>query len=103
MIIGLPKEIKDNENRVALVPAGVRSLTKAGHSVVVEQGAGAGSGITDGEYTQAGATILPTADEVFAKADMIVKVKEPVGPEYKRLRSGQILYTYLHLAPAKDL
>ena len=103
MIVGLPKEIKDNENRVALVPAGVRSLTAAGHKVVVEAGAGVGSGIADSEYTGAGASILASADEVFAQADMIVKVKEPVGPEYKRLRSGQILYTYLHLAPAKDL
>jgi alanine dehydrogenase len=103
MIVGLPKEIKDNENRVALVPGGVRALTSARHEVVVEQGAGIGSGIADAEYTAAGARILPTADDVFAKADMIVKVKEPVGPEYQRLRSGQILYTYLHLAPAKDL
>jgi alanine dehydrogenase len=103
MIVGLPKEIKDNENRVAMTPAGVRALAAAGHEVVVEQGAGVGSGITDGEYTAAGATILPTADEVFARAEMIVKVKEPVGPEYQRLRQGQILYTYLHLAPAKEL
>ncbi len=103
MIVGLPKEIKDNENRVALVPAGVRALTAAGHEVVVEQNAGAGSGIADVEYTAAGAKILPTADEVFARAGMIVKVKEPVGPEYQRLRSGQILYTYLHLAPAREL
>jgi len=103
MIVGLPKEIKDNENRVALVPAGVRALVSAGHEVVVEANAGTGSGITDAEYSAAGARILPTADEVFAKADMIVKVKEPVGPEYQRLRPGQILYTYLHLAPAKEL
>ena len=103
MIVGLPKEIKDNENRVALVPAGVRALTGAGHEVVVEQSAGVGSGIADAEYSAAGAKILPTADEVFARADMIVKVKEPVGPEYQRLRSGQILYTYLHLAPAREL
>ncbi len=103
MIVGLPKEIKDNENRVALVPAGVRALTGAGHEVVVEQSAGAGSGISDAEYSAAGARILPTADEVFERAGMIVKVKEPVGPEYQRLRSGQILYTYLHLAPAREL
>ena len=103
MIVGLPKEIKDNENRVGLVPAGVRALVAAGHSVIVEHDAGAGSGIPDAQYAAAGAKILGTADEVFAKADMIVKVKEPVGPEYQRLREGQILYTYLHLAPAKAL
>ncbi len=103
MIIGLPKEIKDNENRVGLVPAGVRALVSAGHTVFVEHDAGVGSGIPDEQYAAAGATILGTADEVFGKADMIVKVKEPVGPEYQRLREGQILYTYLHLAPAKAL
>ncbi|MEO8191118.1 MAG: alanine dehydrogenase [Acidobacteriota bacterium] len=103
MIVGLPKEIKDNENRVALVPAGVRALVVAGHAVIVEQSAGVGSGIADAEYSAAGAKILPTADDVFARAEMIVKVKEPVGPEYQRLRSGQILYTYLHLAPAREL
>ncbi len=103
MIVGLPKEIKDNENRVGLVPAGVKAFTTAGHAVVVERDAGAGSGIPDEQYVAAGATILPSADEVFAKADMIVKVKEPVGPEYQRLRPGQILYTYLHLAPARAL
>ena len=103
MIVGIPKEIKDNENRVALTPAGVRALIARKHDVVVEQSAGVGSGISDAEYSSAGAKILPTADEVFARADMIVKVKEPVGPEYQRLRRGQILYTYLHLAPAKEL
>ena len=87
MIVGLPKEIKDNENRVGLVPAGVKALTSSGHSVVVEHDAGAGSGIPDEQYVAAGAKILPTADEVFARADMIVKVKEPVGPEYQRLRA----------------
>ena len=103
MIVGLPKEIKDNENRVALTPAGVRALSAAGHEVVVEQSAGVGSGISDEDYTAAGAKILPTADDVFASAGMIVKVKEPVGPEYRRLREGQILFTYLHLAPAREL
>ncbi|HUM01727.1 MAG TPA: alanine dehydrogenase, partial [Thermoanaerobaculia bacterium] len=103
MIVGLPKEIKDNENRVGLVPAGVRALVSAGHQVFVEHDAGVGSGIADELYVAAGAKILGTADEVFQKADMIVKVKEPVGPEYQRLREGQILYTYLHLAPAKAL
>jgi alanine dehydrogenase len=103
MIIGLPREIKDNENRVGLVPAGVKALTAAGHTVFVEHDAGVGSGISDEQYVAAGAKILPTPDEVFAKADMIVKVKEPVGPEYQRLRKDQILYTYLHLAPARAL
>jgi alanine dehydrogenase len=103
MIVGLPREIKDNENRVGLVPAGVQALTSAGHSVLVEHDAGVGSGISDDQYVAAGAKILGAADEVFAKADMIVKVKEPVGPEYQLLREGQILYTYLHLAPVKAL
>jgi len=103
MIIGLPREIKDNENRVGLVPAGVKALTAAGHTVFVEHDAGVGSGISDEQYVAAGAKILPTPDEVFAKADMIVKVKEPVGLEYQRLRKDQILYTYLHLAPARAL
>jgi alanine dehydrogenase len=103
MIVGLPKEIKDNENRVGLVPAGVAALTKAGHEVLVEKNAGLGSGIEDREYEAAGGRILATADEVFARAAMIVKVKEPVGPEYERMRAGQILYTYLHLAPAGKL
>ena len=103
MIVGLPKEIKDNENRVALTPAGVRALAAAGHEVVVETNAGTGSGISDEEYASAGARMLGTADEVFARAEMIIKVKEPVGPEYQRLRKGQILYTYLHLAPAREL
>ena len=91
MIIGLPKEIKDNENRVGLVPAGVSAMTSGGHQVLVEHDAGAGSGIPDEQLVAAGARILGAADEVFAKADMIVKVKEPVGPEYHRLRPGQIL------------
>jgi len=103
MIVGLPKEIKDNENRVALTPAGARAVALGGHEVIVERNAGAGSGISDEEYAAAGAKILGTADEVFARAEMIVKVKEPVGPEYQRLRKGQILYTYLHLAPAREL
>jgi alanine dehydrogenase len=103
MIIGLPREIKDNENRVGLVPAGVQALRAAGHTVLVEHDAGAGSGIPDEQYETAGARVLRTADEVFREAEMIVKVKEPVGPEYQRLRPGQILYTYLHLAPARAL
>jgi len=103
MNVGLPKEIKDNENRVGLVPSGVAALTRAGHEVVVEAGAGGGSGIEDGEYEAAGGKILPSADAVFARAEMIVKVKEPIEPEYERMREGQILFTYLHLAPAGTL
>ncbi|HEY3203692.1 MAG TPA: alanine dehydrogenase [Thermoanaerobaculia bacterium] len=103
MIIGLPREIKDNENRVGLVPAGVKALALAGHEVLVEHDAGIGSGIADAQYQAAGARIVATADEVFGRAEMVVKVKEPVGPEYQKLREGQVLYTYLHLAPAKAL
>ena len=103
MIIGLPKEIKDNEYRVGLTPAGVRTLSDAGQTVLIEQHAGAGSGITDDEYISAGGQIVGTADEVWQRADMIVKVKEPVGPEYERMREGQMLFTYLHLAPAHEL
>lgn len=103
MRIGIPKEIKNNEYRVGMVPAGVRTLRDSGHQVFVEKGAGVGSGIEDEEYRFAGASILQTADEVWATADMIVKVKEPVGPEYERMRPGQILYTYLHLAPESRL
>ncbi len=103
MNIGLPKEIKDNEYRVGLVPSGVKALVGAGHEVMVEAGAGLGSGIADDEYVRAGAKILSSADEVWAQAAMNVKVKEPVGPEYDRMREGQILYTYLHLAPDPKL
>lgn len=103
MIVGLPKEIKDNEYRVGLVPAGVRALTDAGHTVLVERGAGEGSGFEDSLYQRAGATILDSADDVWAEAEMIVKVKEPIAPEYKRMREGQILFTYLHLAPDREL
>ena len=99
MIIGLPKEIKDNESRVGLTPAGVRTLKDAGHTVFVETRAGEGSGITDDEYRGAQGEILPSADEVWARADMVVKVKEPIAPEYHRMREGQLLFTYLHLAP----
>lgn len=99
MIVGLPKEIKDNEYRVGLTPAGVRALTDAGHNVIVEKSAGNGSGFDDGLYQKAGAEIIETADDVWAKAEMIVKVKEPIEPEYPRMREGQLLFTYLHLAP----
>ncbi|HEY8461772.1 MAG TPA: alanine dehydrogenase [Blastocatellia bacterium] len=103
MIIGLPKEIKDNEYRVGLTPAGVKTLSDYGHTVLIETKAGDGSGISDEEYLAAQGRIVDTADEVWERAEMIVKVKEPVGPEYKRMREGQILFTYLHLAPDRKL
>ena len=103
MIIGLPKEIKDNEYRVGLTPAGVRALTDAHHRVLVEKSAGVGSGFDDELYQRAGGTIAQSADEVWAKGEMIVKVKEPIAPEYPRMRAGQLLFTYLHLAPDHDL
>jgi alanine dehydrogenase len=99
VIVGLPKEIKDNEYRVGLTPAGVRALTDAGHTVVVEKSAGEGSGFEDDLYERAGATILDSPDDVWAEGEMIVKVKEPIAPEYPRMREGQLLFTYLHLAP----
>jgi alanine dehydrogenase len=103
VIVGLPKEIKDNEYRVGLTPAGVRALTDAGHTVNVEKSAGDGSGFEDNLYERAGAKIIDSADEVWAQAQMIVKVKEPIEPEYPRMREGQLLFTYLHLAPDKKL
>ena len=103
MIVGLPKEIKDNEYRVGLTPAGVRALTDGGQKVLVERGAGDGSGFEDSLYERAGATIIESADDVWAQAEMIVKVKEPIAPEYQRMREGQLLFTYLHLAPDPEL
>jgi alanine dehydrogenase len=103
MIIGLPAEIKDNESRVGLTPAGVKTLSDFGHTVLVEKDAGMGSGISDDEYIAASGRIVDSADEVWERAEMIVKVKEPVGPEYQRMREGQILFTYLHLAPDQKL
>ena len=102
MLVGIPKEVKNNEFRVSTTPAGVHSLVIAGHSVFVEKSAGLGSSITDAEYVKAGATILDTADEVWAKSEMIIKVKEPVAEEYNRMRKGQILFTYLHLAASRE-
>ncbi len=99
MIIGVPKEIKANENRVSVTPAGVLSLVAKGHQVLVESSAGEGSGIRNDEYKIAGAEIIETNKEVFARADMIMKVKEPLPPEYTLLKEGQILFTFLHLAP----
>jgi alanine dehydrogenase len=103
MIIGVPREIKDNENRVAVTPGGVGEYVNHGHTVLVEQSAGTGSGFSDEEYRSAGAEIVSTPDEIFERADMIVKVKEPIAPEYPLLREGQILYTYLHLAAEEAL
>src|SRR6202000_369665 len=99
MRVGVPKEIKNHEYRVGMTPAAVRELTARGHEVFVETHAGAGIGLDCAAYTRVGAKILPNADEVFATADMIVKVKEPQPVEIKRLRKGQVLFTYLHLAP----
>jgi len=99
VIVGVPKEIKNNEFRVGMTPGGVAQFVAHGHTMLVEKGAGDGSSFTDAEYIAAGAEMLATADEVFARADMIVKVKEPQPVEIARLRPGQILYTYLHLAP----
>ena len=99
MLVGVPKEIKDNECRVGLVPSTARELAAAGHRVIVETGAGAGAGLPDADYAAAGAEIVATADEVYAGAEMIVKVKEPLAVERKKLRRGQVIFTYLHLAP----
>jgi alanine dehydrogenase len=107
MRVGVPKEIKNHEYRVGLVPSSVLELVHHGHEVVVQKGAGLGAGLTDEDYIAAGAKIIETADEIFASADMILKVKEPQADERKKLRPGQILFTYLHLAPdapqTKDL
>ena len=103
MIIGVPKEIKDHETRVGLVPSGVIALREAGHEVLVETHAGEGSSITDREYMQAGAAILESAAEVWKRADLVIKVKEPQNSEYEYFRPGLILFTYLHLAPLPEL
>lgn len=103
MIVGVPKEIKNKENRVGMVIAGVRALTQAGHKVLVQHNAGVGAGISDDDYRKAGATIIEGAKEIYEKSDMIVKVKEPLPEEYPLLRENQILYTYLHLAADERL
>jgi alanine dehydrogenase len=103
MKIGVPKEIKTNENRVALVPAGAEALVAAGHSVSVERGAGEGSGFADATYERAGARIAPDADAVWRDADMIMKVKEPIAPEWPRMRRGQTIFTYFHFAADEEL
>jgi alanine dehydrogenase len=103
MIIGVPKEIKTNENRIALVPAGSDVLVRAGHTVVVERSAGDGSGFSDAAYESTGATLVDTADEVWARADMIMKVKEPIEVEWPKMRDGQLLFTYFHFAASEPL
>ena len=102
MIIGIPKEIKNNEFRVSATPSGVHAYVQNGHTVLVESGAGLGSAITDQDYIDAGAQIVATADEVWQRADLIQKVKEPIAAEYPKMRKGQILYTYLHLAASRE-
>lgn len=102
MKVGIPREVKNNEFRVAITPAGVNELVRNGHQVVVEREAGLGSSIPDAEYIAAGAAVLDTADEVWAAADLLLKVKEPIAEEYHRLRKDQILFTYLHLAASRE-
>jgi alanine dehydrogenase len=103
MTIGVPKEIKNNENRVALTPAGTKELVKRGHTVYIEKSAGVGSGFTDDDYIQAGASILDTAAQVFDKAEMIIKVKEPIEQEYKLIKKEQLVFTYFHFASYEPL
>jgi alanine dehydrogenase len=103
MKLGIPKEVKDHEYRVGMIPAGVKELTDAGHEVLVQAGAGLGSGISDEEYADAGAIVVDGIEDVYGQAEMVVKVKEPVAQEYELLRRGQILFTYLHLAPLPEL
>jgi alanine dehydrogenase len=103
MLIGVPKEIKTNENRVAMTPAGVEALVSRGGEVFVERGAGLGSGFSDDQYVAVGAVILDTADEVWARAEMIVKVKEPIRVEWPRMREGQLIFTYFHFAADEEL
>jgi alanine dehydrogenase len=101
MIVGIPTEVKNNENRVAATPGGAHELTARGHEVLVQSGAGVGSGFSDGDFAAAGARIVPAADDVWAAADLVLKVKEPVAEEYPRLRRDQVLFTYLHLAASR--
>lgn len=103
MIIGVPKEIKNNENRVAVTPAGVKELVKHGHTVYVQHTAGEGSGFSDEDYVKAGATVLPTIEETYSAAEMIIKVKEPIEPEYKLVKKGQLVFTYFHFASDEAL
>ena len=101
MIVGVPKEIKVHESRVAITPEGVSEFVHAGHTVIIENNAGAGSSISNEEFVAAGASIVATADEVWQKSDLVLKVKEPIEPEYPKMRKGQTLFTYLHLAASK--
>src|SRR5512142_836341 len=103
MLIGVPKEIKEQEHRVALLPSGAYQLARRGHQILVERQAGVGAGYPDAEYEQAGATLVDAHAEVFARADLIVKVKEPLREEFPLLRPGQLLFTYLHLAASREL
>jgi alanine dehydrogenase len=103
MLIGVPKEIKNRENRVGVVPGGVAQLVAAGHQVIIQKGAGLGAGIPDEKFIAAGAKIVETKEDVWGQAEMVMKVKEPIEPEYKLMRDGQILYTYLHLAAVPEL
>src|SRR5690348_3270474 len=103
MIIGVPKEVKDHEARVALVPSGVTALRESGHQVIVESKAGDGSALPDSDYQSAGADVVATAEEVWRRADLVIKVKEPQASEFPFLRPGLTLFTYLHLAPLPEL
>ena len=102
MLVGVPTEVKNHEYRVAITPAGVHEFTRHGHSVLVESGAGLGSSITDREFSAAGATIVPDPEDVWGKAELVLKVKEPIAVEYDRMHEGQTLFTYLHLAANRD-
>src|SRR3972149_7449390 len=103
MIIGIPREIKPEENRIAIVPGGVETLVYKGHRVLIEKGAGLGSGFSDEEFMKAGAQISDRHEDVFTEADLVLKVKEPLPEEYGLLREGQIVFTYLHLAASEEL
>src|SRR5438874_2415619 len=103
VIVAVPKEIKRDEYRVAILPVGVEELIRAGHAVLVEEGAGLGSGLTDQAYAKQGAELVATAAEIFARADMVLKVKEPLASEWPLLRSGQIIFTYFHFAADRQL
>ena len=102
MLVGVPKEIKNNESRVAMTPAGVHELVVRNHKVLIQAGAGEGSGFSDQDYIDAGAEIATKAEDVWGRAELVVKVKEPIAAEYPLMRKGQVLFTYLHLAASKD-
>ena len=102
MIIGVPKEIKTHENRVSLQPAGALQMKRNGHTVLIEKDAGLGSGFTNAMYEERGATIVENVEEIWEKADMILKVKEPISEEYPRMREGQIIFTYFHFAASQE-